>query len=120
MGCGFHPGGQQIAYLRADQLWVVNPDGSDARQLAPRQILSFSWSPDHHEVVFRYGASAGPPATRRDLGARRERRGARRHQHQRRHADADHAAARGLARSDAWWDPQGNRLLYREYTPAPG
>ncbi len=119
-GCGFHPGGQQIAYLRGDQLWVVNSDGSDARQLAPRQILSAAWSPDHHELVFRYGAPAGetfpgatwaPAESVSELGVTSISGGT---------PTQITPAARGLARSDAWWDPQGNRLLYREYTPGAG
>src|SRR6185437_16042177 len=107
-GCALHPGGQQIAYLRGDQLWAVNPDGSDARQLAPRQILSFAWSPDHHELVFRYGARIGeavPGATWAptegvsELGVTSISGGT---------PTQITPAARGLASSDAWWNPQGN------------
>lgn len=120
-GCGFHPGGDQIAYLSGDQLWVANPDGSDPRQLTPRQTISFSWSPDHHELVFRYGASVGSPPPPGATWAAPE-------------SVSELAVtsisggsptqitptARDQARSDAWWDPQGNRLLYREYTPGAG
>ncbi|HET9109380.1 MAG TPA: hypothetical protein VFN78_01015 [Ktedonobacterales bacterium] len=120
-GCAYHPGGAQIAYLRGDQLWVVNPDGSDPRQLTPHQTLSFAWSPDHHEVVFRYGASVGTtpppgaswatPEAASELGVTSISGGT---------PTQITPAANGLARSDAWWDPQGNRLLYREYTPGTG
>lgn len=120
-GCAYHPGGAQIAYLRGDQLWVVNPDGSDPRQLTPHQTLSFAWSPDHHEVVFRYGASAGvtpppgaswaAPETVSEIGVTSISGGT---------PTQITPGANGLARSDAWWDPQGNRLLYREYTPGTG
>jgi hypothetical protein len=118
-GCAFHPGGQQIAYLRGDQLWVVNPDGSDARQLAPRQIISFAWSPDHHELTLRYGTAATPapgatwaPAESvSELGVTSISGGT---------PTQITPPARGLARSDAWWNPQGNRLLYREYLPGSG
>ncbi|HZC04993.1 MAG TPA: hypothetical protein VE338_05070 [Ktedonobacterales bacterium] len=120
-GCGFHPGGDQIAYLRGDQLWVVNPDGSNARQLTPSQTAGFAWSPDHHELVFRYAAGAGagqlPGATWAEsegvseLGVTSISGGT---------PTQITPTANGLARSDAWWDPQGNRLLYREYTPGTG
>lgn len=120
-GCGFHPGGDQIAYLSGDQLWVVNPDGSLPRQLTPRQTLSFAWSPDHHELVFRYAAGAGsalPPGatwaaaeTVSELGVTSISGGT---------PTQITPPAHGLARSDAWWNPQGNRLLYREYTPGAG
>lgn len=120
-GCAIHPGGAQIAYLRGDQLWVVNPDGSDARQLAPREVLSFAWSPDHHELVLRYSASASPALAPGATWAPAE-------------SVSELAVtsisggtptqitptANDLARSDAWWNPQGNRLLYREYTPGAG
>ncbi|HEU5342771.1 MAG TPA: hypothetical protein VFU60_00350 [Ktedonobacterales bacterium] len=123
-GCGFHPGGDQIAYLRGDQLWVANPDGSDPRQLTPRQTVSLAWSPDHHELVFRYGSGAGeiPPAGATwapaegvsELGVTSISGGSPLQ------ITPTASGANSLARSDAWWDPQGNRLLYREYTPGAG
>lgn len=118
-GCGVHPGEEQIAYQRADQLWVINPDGSNARQLAPRNILGYSWSPDHHELVFRYGSSIAqtPGATWAPLETVSELAVVSISGGQ---PTQITPSARGLARSDAWWDPQGNRLLYREYAPGPG
>jgi hypothetical protein len=116
-GCSLHPGGAEIAYLRGDQLWVVNPDGADPRQLAPHNVRGYAWSPDHHELVFRYGAST-PTLPFGATWAERE-------------SVSELAVvsisggtpiqisanAQGQYRSDAWWDPQGNRLLYREYLP---
>ncbi len=116
-GCAFHPGGAQIAYLNGDQLWVVNPDSSQPRELATQDVRGFSWSPDHHELVFRYGAATAenlPGATWAPSEGVSEL--------------ATTSISGGqplqitptaphLARSDAWWDPQGNRLLYREYVP---
>lgn len=116
-GCSFHPGGAQIAYLNGDQLWAVNPDGSQPRELAPQGVRGFAWSPDHHELVFRYGASTAeslPGATWAPSEGVSEL--------------ATTSISGGqplqitptaphLARSDAWWDPKGNRLLYREYVP---
>ena len=57
-GCGIQPGGQQLAFLRHGQLWVVNPDGSDARMLSSADVAGFAWSPDHHMILFRYGSRA--------------------------------------------------------------
>ncbi|HEX8983307.1 MAG TPA: hypothetical protein VF792_11085 [Ktedonobacterales bacterium] len=119
-GCTFHPGGAQIAYLNGDQLWTVNPDGSLPRELAPQDVRGFAWSPDHHELVFRYGAATAenlPGATWAPSEGVSEL--------------ATTSISGGqplqitptaphLARSDAWWDPQGNRLLYREYVPGAG
>ncbi len=120
-GCSLHPGGAQIAYQRGDQLWVVNPDGSNPRRVGARDIIAASWSPDHHELVFRYAANAGaalpagatwaPAESVSDLGMVSISGG---------QPTQITPSARGLARSDAWWDPQGNRLLYREYTPGTG
>ena len=114
-GCAYQPGGDQLAWLRGDQLWVANPDGSAPRQLAPHQVAGYAWSPDHHELVFRYGPAVNPPPagavwsapeTASDLAVVSVSGG------QPTQITPDSA---GLARSDAWWDPQGNRLLYREY-----
>ena len=116
-GCSIHPGGAQIAYLRGDQLWVVNPDGSNPREIAPHNVRGYSWSPDHHELVFRYGAATPTPPAGATWAARE--------------SISDLAVvsisggtptqitanAQGQNRSDAWWNPQGNRLLYREYLP---
>ncbi len=114
-GCAFHPGGQQIAWQAGDQLWVANPDGSNPRQIAPREVAGYAWSPDHHELSFRYGAAANPPAAGATWAAQE--------------TPSEIAIVSisggqptqitpdggGLVRSDAWWDPSGNRLLYREY-----
>lgn len=117
--CALHPGGDEIAFLRAGQLWTVNPDGTDARAIAGGNTVGFAWSPDHHQIVFRYASAAQPaqgvlsaPDAPGDLGV----------------IGVDGGAVvtitpqvAGLARSDAWWTAQGNRLLYREGFPlAPG
>src|SRR5215469_12428069 len=52
-GCALHPGGQEIAFLRAGQLVAINPDGSDPRMLSSGSVVSFAWSPDHHQLVYR-------------------------------------------------------------------
>lgn len=117
--CAPHPGGDEIAFIRNGQLWTVNSDGSNALAIARGSVVGFAWSPDHHQLVFRYGNSAVPlpartsaPDAPGDLGV----------------IGVDGGApvtitpvVAGIARSDAWWDANGNRLLYREgFPPAPG
>lgn len=118
-GCGFHPGGDAIAFLRGGAVWTVQPDGSNHVFVAGNTVVSFSWSPNHHELVFRAGASARLAAEARPplstLGA------------------PDAPSILGVAsingsstlqispdqdatfRGDAWWDPSGHRLLYADY-----
>lgn len=114
-GCAIHPGGEQIAWQVGAQLWVANPDGSNARQIAPRDIAGYAWSPDHHELTFRYSGSASPPPagatwaapeTPSEIAVVSINGG---------QATQITPDGGGLSRSDAWWDPNGNRLLYREY-----
>lgn len=119
-GCDFHSGGDQIAWLTGDQLWVANPDGSSPRQLAPRTVAGFAWSPDHRELVFRYNGFTNPPPAGAvwasvenpsQLAVVSISGGS---------ATDITPPANGQSRSDGWWDPQGNRLLYREYGSAGG
>jgi hypothetical protein len=117
-GCGpvIHPGGDEIAFLRGGSIWGTQPDGSNARTLATGEIVSLGWSPDHHQVLYRVllgGDDTFPPptSTRAVPDA------------------AGNIAVIGInggnplvltpnddtvARGDAWWNPGGNRLLYRE------
>jgi WD40 repeat protein len=115
-GCGFHPGEDQIAFLRKGMLVTINPDGTGARTLAGGGIVSFAWSPDHHQMVFRtaVGSDVADLLPTGTIGA----------------PDASGTLdvvsinggraleitpqANGIAWSDAWWDVQGNRLFYRE------
>ncbi len=114
-GCAIHPGGEQIAWQVGDQLWVANPDGSNARQIAPQEVAGYAWSPDHHELTFRFSASASPPPagapwaapeTPSEIAVVSISGG---------QATQITPTGGGLVRSDAWWNPNGNRLLYREY-----
>ncbi|HEX6123043.1 MAG TPA: LpqB family beta-propeller domain-containing protein [Ktedonobacterales bacterium] len=114
-GCGLHPGGQQIALLRAGQLIALNPDGSNPRTLASGGIVSFAWSPDHQRLVYREATgSAGDLAPTTTVGALEAAGGL---------VVTSINGGRGvritpdasdLAWSDAWWNVQGNRLLYRQ------
>jgi hypothetical protein len=118
-GCGAHPGGDEIAFVRDGQLWTVNSDGSAAVELAQGGVVGFAWSPDHHQLVLRYTGKA-PSAPANGIAP----------------DGLSELAVTGvdggspvqitpqvsdIARSDAWWDASGNRLLYREGFPAaPG
>lgn len=122
-GCAAHTGGDTIAYLRDGVLWTIQPDGSNRINVAGDSVVGFAWSPNHHELVYRTGASAALAAQGRQqpstLGA----------------PDAPSlivvASINGGAaiqvspdedpslRSDAWWDPSGHRLLYAEDFGSP-
>jgi hypothetical protein len=122
-GCGItiHPGGTELAFLRDGTIWVIAPDGTNARNLTSGNIVSLAWSPDHHQLLYRLleGGTVFPAPTQTS-------------------AVPDAAAGimiiginggfpLGLSRdnttterSDAWWNPSGNRLLYRQaYTATP-
>lgn len=118
-GCAPHAGGDEIAYLRDGRLWTVNPDESGALVIGGGGVVGFAWSPDHHQLVFRYGTRTAAPSAEAaapdapsllavvgvDGGA----------------AVTISPEGAGIARSDAWWDANGNRLLYREgLTLVPG
>jgi hypothetical protein len=116
-GCGItlHPGGTEIAFLRGGTIWAIEPDGTNARNLTSGNIVGLAWSPDHHQVLYRLlvGGTEFPPPTQTS-------------------AVPDAAAGITLiginggfplvltrdndayARSDAWWNPGGNRLIYRQ------
>jgi hypothetical protein len=116
-GCGAGQNGSvALAFVRSGALWRMQPDGSGLYQISAGTVLGFAWSPDHHELVGRYAATKPFPAVSPLFP----------------NAVADVAAAQGtvsidggniieitpssplLARCDAWWDAQGNRLFYRE------
>ena len=116
-GCSVQNGGDTIAFLRGKTLWAINPDGSGLRALAQGNIVGMAWSPDHHQMVYRVSRSPwvvvqspltllGAPDAPGGLivasvnGS----------------ADAIQIspALAGVTWSDAWWNANGNRLLYRE------
>lgn len=113
-GCGLENGSNTIGFLRNKTLWVINPDGSNLRALARGNIVSVAWSPDHHQYVIRYAQPYKQPAPLSLLGAP--------------DAPGDLGVGSvnggtvvqitpgmaGLSRSDAWWNANGNRLIYRE------
>jgi hypothetical protein len=119
-GCGLQNGSETIAFLRGTTLWAVNPDGAGLRPLAQGSIVGVSWSPDHHQYVMRTAQSLTLAEPLSPLAV----------------PDAPGELAvgsvnggssvqitpnlAGLARSDAWWNADGNRLLYRESLAGTG
>jgi len=118
--CGLHSGAGVLAFLRSGALWTIQSDGSSPTMIAAADIAGFAWSPDHHQFVLRYGANAPPKPPQSTLGA----------------PDSPSNLGivsvnggtvlqitpqdNGVLRSDAWWDPNGNRLLYREQLNGSG
>lgn len=49
------PGGNEIAFLRNGHLWTIHPDGTHAFAIVndTLPVLSYSWSPSHHLLVYR-------------------------------------------------------------------
>ena len=114
-GLTIHPGGSEIAFLRGGTIWVIQPDGSSTRSLTSGDITSLAWSPNHHQVIYRMletattfpaptqtrpvpDASAGISVIGIDGGFPLL-------------LTRDDAAT---LRSDPWWNPDGNRLIYRQ------
>ncbi|HET8905693.1 MAG TPA: WD40 repeat domain-containing protein [Ktedonobacterales bacterium] len=108
-------GGETIAFLRGKTLFAVSRDGSNLRVLGQGNIAGIAWSPDHHQIVYRVSRSPVIASPLSLLGA----------------PDAPGelvvTSVNGpsdavqisppraeLSRSDAWWNANGNRLLYRE------
>ncbi len=108
-----HTGSDAIAFLRGGTLWEIDQDGSNLHQITSSQIIGFSWSPDHQQIVLRMPNDRTPAAPhpfgfgdlKSELGVTS--------------VDGGNIIQitppeSGLWRSDAWWDANGNRLLYRE------
>jgi hypothetical protein len=117
--CAAHAGGDEIAFVRGGQLWTVYGDGTSAVEIAQGGVVGFAWSPDHHQLVLRYTGKSVPtnasglaPDAPSELAV----------------TGVDGGSpvqitpqVSGMARSDAWWDPNGNRLVYREgFAPTTG
>jgi hypothetical protein len=108
-------GGVALAFIRAGALYRMQPDGQDLYQVAPAPVIGFAWSPDHHQFVARFAPrnTAHPTVPFSDVAP-------------------DTPAALGVvsidggnitiitpsspspARSDPWWNTNGNRLMFRE------
>jgi Tol biopolymer transport system component len=51
---GFPPPAGRIAFVRDQDVWIMNPDGTQAKQLIPsgRAANRVAWSPDNSEILF--------------------------------------------------------------------
>ena len=117
-GCNVgQSGSDALAFVRGGALWRIQPDGSGLYQIAPSDVLGFAWSPDHHLLAARF-VTANPVPDAAPLYP---------------NVVADTATAIGtvsidggniipitptsptIVRGDAWWDANGNRILYREH-----
>src|SRR5260221_9712753 len=115
-----HLGGTEIAFLRDGPLWTIDPDGANAFEVAADgpPVIGYGWSPDHHILVFRTldsslasrhvatnpitGLTGDVPSGLNTVGI-----------------DGGVPipiipSIPGIQHSNAWWNPTGNRLLYRE------
>ena len=119
-----HVGSNEIAFLRDGHLWTIDPDGTNAFEVAAGDtpVVGYGWSPDHRMLVFRTldGTFASTPAAKHissdpitgligDLPGDLNTIG----------LDGGSPIPITLSRSDvqysnAWWNNTGTRLLYRE------
>jgi hypothetical protein len=119
VGCAYHPGGDALAFLRDGKLYTIQADGANLHQIAGGGIVSYGWSPSRQQLVYR-AASPFPshrgqsplentPDLSGNLSVVSINGGS---------ALPITPDASSLVRSDAWWNADGNRLLYAERFPA--
>ncbi len=115
-----HLGGTEIAFVRDGHLWTIDPDGANTFEVAADgpPVIGYGWSPDHRILVFRTldsslasrhratnpvtGLTGDVPSGLNTVGI-----------------DGGSPipiipSISGIQHSNAWWNPTGNRLLYRE------
>ncbi|HEX9131615.1 MAG TPA: hypothetical protein VF844_04935 [Ktedonobacteraceae bacterium] len=124
-----HLGSNEIAFVRDGHLWTIDPDGSNAFEVVADKatVIGYGWSPNHQIFAFRTldsnfaksaagqhlaanpvtGLTSDVPSILNTVGI-----------------DGGTPIPIALASSDlqhsnAWWNPTGNRLLYREEATAP-
>lgn len=122
--CTPNPGGEEIAFVRDGQLWTIDPQGTNAFSVVAQStpVLGYGFSPDHRIFVFRTmnstfaqtapgknlpfnpltGLAGDVPGSLSTVGI-----------------DGGTPieiirSGSSLSISNAWWSPNGNRLLYRE------
>jgi hypothetical protein len=118
-GCSYHPGGDALAFLRDGTLYTIQPDGATLHQIASGGIVSFSWSPSRQQLVYRTASPfpssviQSPTESAPDLSGNLS------------VVSINGGSttpitpdASALVRSDAWWNANGNRLLYAERFPS--
>jgi hypothetical protein len=119
-----HIGGNEISFVRDGHLWTIDPDGANAFEVTPNStpVIGYAWSPDHRIFAFRTldsnysktesgqhvttnpvtGLTNDVPSVINSIGI-----------------DGGTpipiaVSITGIQHSNAWWNPAGNRLLYRE------
>jgi hypothetical protein len=119
-----HVGGNQIAFLRNGHLWRIDPDGSNAFEIAQAStpIIGFAWSPTHHMFFFR----TLDPTFARTLAGKHLTGNTVTGLYGDAPAELDTIGINGgspipiqfsnasVAYSNAWWNTSSTRLLYRE------
>ncbi|HYX51296.1 MAG TPA: hypothetical protein VE843_16230, partial [Ktedonobacteraceae bacterium] len=119
-----HIGNKEIAFVRDGHLWTIDPDGANAFEVTSNStpIIGYAWSPDHRIFAFR---SLDSDFSKNSIG---------------RHLTSNQVtglindvpsvintigidggtaipialSSSNIQHSNAWWNPTGNRLLYRE------
>jgi tricorn protease len=52
-GINFSPDGKRVTFIRAGQLWGMNPDGSDPKVIVKDlQVIDYEWAPDSKWLVY--------------------------------------------------------------------
>jgi hypothetical protein len=118
-GCAYHPGGDALAFLRDGKLYTIQQDGANLHQIAGDSIVSYSWSPSRQQLVYRMASpfpsnrGQSPLENAPDLSGNLS------------VVSVNGGStlpitpdASSLVRSDAWWNADGNRLLYGERFPS--
>jgi hypothetical protein len=123
-----HVGNNEISFVRDGHLWTIDPDGANAFEVVSDSapVIGYAWSPDHRIFAFRTldsnfaktaagrhltanpltGLTNDVPSVLNTIGID----GGTPIPIAESSADIQH--------SNAWWNPTGNRLLYREETTA--
>ena len=119
-----HIGNNEISFVRDGHLWTIDPDGANAFEVTSDStpVIGYEWSPDHRIFAFRTidsdfsknaigrhvtsnpvtGLTNDLPSVINTIGI-----------------DGGTpipiaVSSAGIQHSNAWWNPAGNRLLYRE------
>jgi len=119
-----HVGGNEIAFLRDGHLWTIDPDGANAFAVVAdtSPVIGYGWSPTHQILTFRsldpdYAKTAAAhtvvmnpltqligdvPSSQNTIGI-----------------DGGSPipllfSSKDVQMSNAWWNANGNRLIYRQ------
>lgn len=124
-----HVGGNEIAFVRDGHIWTIDPDGANAYEIVSQStpVVGYSWSPNHQLLTFRtLDESFAKTAAARSLTS---------NPITRLPGDVPSTlntvgidggspisiilSDPSVAYSNAWWDANGNHLLYREESISP-